>query len=274
MTEFRYQEPFLLGEDKTDYQLLTSEHVSLQKLGDKEFLIVEPEALTLLARKAMKDVSFFLRPSHQEKVAAILQDPEASDNDRFVARAMLKNSVISAEGKLPFCQDTGTATVVAKKGQLVLTEGNDAESLSRGIFKTFTEESLRYSQTVPLTMYEEKNSGTNLPAQIDIYATPGDEYRFLFVAKGGGSANKTFLFQLGVSNVPGDNQLAIERESGLHGILGQFGQDSLHRLIQVDLNDLCRYFIVSFQQPACGILIQLLQPDPVPINLGLHVPIC
>jgi fumarate hydratase class I len=195
MTEFRYQEPFLLGEDKTDYQLLTSEHVSLQKLGDKEFLIVEPEALTLLARKAMKDVSFFLRPSHQEKVAAILQDPEASDNDRFVARAMLKNSVISAEGKLPFCQDTGTATVVAKKGQLVLTEGNDAESLSRGIFKTFTEESLRYSQTVPLTMYEEKNSGTNLPAQIDIYATPGDEYRFLFVAKGGGSANKTFLFQ-------------------------------------------------------------------------------
>jgi fumarate hydratase class I len=128
-------------------------------------------------------------------VAKVLNDPEASDNDKFVARTLLKNAVISAQGKLPFCQDTGTATVIAKKGQFVLTGGDDAAALSAGIFKTYIEESLRYSQTVPLTMYEEKNSGSNLPAQIDIYATPGDEYSFLFVAKGGGSANKTFLFQ-------------------------------------------------------------------------------
>ena len=157
--------------------------------------MVQPEALTLLAREAMRDVSFYLRPAHQEKVAAILKDPEASENDKFVARTMLENAVVSAEGQLPFCQDTGTATVVAKKGQRVFTGGDDAEALSRGIFETYTEENLRYSQTVPLTMYEEKNSGCNLPAQIDIYATPGDEYKFLFVAKGGGSANKTYLFQ-------------------------------------------------------------------------------
>jgi fumarate hydratase class I len=195
MAEFSYQDPFPLGEDTTEYRLLTSDHVAVETFGHREMLVVQPEALTLLARQAMRDVSFFLRPAHQQKVAAILKDPEASENDKFVARTLLENAVVSAEGQLPFCQDTGTATVVAKKGQNVFTGGDDAEALSRGIFKTYTEENLRYSQTVPLTMYEEKNSGCNLPAQIDIYATPGEAYKFLFVAKGGGSANKTYLFQ-------------------------------------------------------------------------------
>jgi len=195
MVEFNYEDPFPLGEDTTEYRLLTSEHVSVETFGDREMLVIKPEALTLLARTAMRDVSFYLRPAHQEKVASILKDPEASENDKFVARTMLENAVVSAEGQLPFCQDTGTATVVAKKGQNVFTGGDDAEALSRGIFETYTEENLRYSQTVPLTMYEEKNSGCNLPAQIDIYATSGEAYKFLFVAKGGGSGNKTYLFQ-------------------------------------------------------------------------------
>lgn len=195
MVDFRYQEQFPLDEDTTEFKFLTSDYVSVLKLGDHEFLKVDPDGLAFLAKAAMRYVSFYLRPSHQAKVAAILDDPDASDNDRFVARTLLKNAVISAEGNLPFCQDTGTATVVAKKGQFVLTGGIDEEDLSRGIFRTYTEENLRYSQTVPLTMYEEKNSGSNLPAQIDIYAVPGNEYKFLFIAKGGGSANKSFLFQ-------------------------------------------------------------------------------
>lgn len=196
MTEFKYQEPFPLGEDDTEYRFVTSDYVSAARLGDKEFLKVEPEGLAELARKAMHDVSFYLRPAHNEKVAQILKDSEASENDRFVARTMLKNAVVAAQGQLPLCQDTGTATVVAKKGQFVLTGCDDALELSRGIFKTYTGDNLRYSQTIPLSMYEEENSGTNLPAQIDIYATPGDSYRFLFIAKGGGSANKTYLFQM------------------------------------------------------------------------------
>ncbi len=195
MAEFSYQDPFPLGEDTTEYRLLTSDHVSVETFGDREMLVVKPEALTLLARQAMRDVSFYLRPAHQEKVASILKDPEASENDKFVARTLLQNAVVSAEGQLPFCQDTGTATVVAKRGQNVFTGDDDAEALSKGIFQTYTEENLRYSQTVPLTMYEEKNSGCNLPAQIDIYATAGEAYKFLFVAKGGGSGNKTYLFQ-------------------------------------------------------------------------------
>ena len=195
MAEFSYQDPFPLGEDTTEYRLLTSDHVSVETFGDREMLVIQPDALTLLARQAMRDVSFYLRPAHQEKVAQILKDPEASENDKFVARTMLQNAVVSAEGQLPFCQDTGTATVVAKKGQNIFTGGDDAEALSQGIFQTYTEENLRYSQTVPITMYEEKNSGCNLPAQIDIYATPGEAYKFLFVAKGGGSGNKTYLFQ-------------------------------------------------------------------------------
>ena len=195
MIEFSYQDPFPLNEDKTEYKFLSDEYTTAELLGKHQFLIIRPEALTLLASQAMRDVSFFLRPAHNEQVARVLKDPEASDNDRFVARTLLKNAVISAEGQLPYCQDTGTAIVFAKKGQFVLTGSDDYEALSAGIFQTYTQENLRYSQVVPLTMYEERNSGCNLPAQIDIYATPGHDYRFLFIAKGGGSANKTFLFQ-------------------------------------------------------------------------------
>jgi len=193
--EFVYQEPFVLGKDTTQYRLLTKDHVSLTKFDGKEILKVEPEALTLLANVAVRDVSFLLRTAHLEKVAAILKDPQASANDRYVALAMLRNADTSSKGILPFCQDTGTATVVAKKGQQVWTGVKDEEYLAKGIYKTFTEENLRYSQTAPLTMYEEVDTGTNLPAQIDIAATDGIEYQFLFVTKGGGSANKSFLYQ-------------------------------------------------------------------------------
>lgn len=193
--EFKYYDPYPLGEDKTEYYLLTKDHVSVSNFDGKEMLKVAPEGLSLLAKTAMRDVSFMLRKDHLEQMAAILNDPEASDNDKYVALTLLQNAEISAKGVLPFCQDTGTATIVAKKGQQVWTGGGDEESLSRGIYKTYTEENLRYSQTIPLDMYKEKNSGTNLPAQIDIYATSGNEYKFLFVAKGGGSANKSMLYQ-------------------------------------------------------------------------------
>ncbi|MBQ2133427.1 MAG: fumarate hydratase, partial [Bacteroidales bacterium] len=184
-----------MGKDTTEYHLLTKEYVSVEKFGDKEFLKVDPEGLRLLARQAMHDVSFMLRPEHNEMVAKILSDPESSDNDKAVAIQMLMNADVSAKGQLPFCQDTGTATIVAKKGQFVFTGGGDEEALSHGVFDTYTNDNLRYSQNVPLDMYNEKNTGCNLPAQIDIFATDGDEYKFLFVAKGGGSANKTYLFQ-------------------------------------------------------------------------------
>ncbi|HEY3174504.1 MAG TPA: fumarate hydratase [Candidatus Polarisedimenticolia bacterium] len=195
MPEFIYQEPFPLGPDPTRYRLLTKEHVSVALFDGTEVLKVAPEALTRLASEALRDISFLLRPAHLEKVAAILEDPEASANDRDVALAMLRNAEVSARFVLPFCQDTGTATIIGKKGQRVWTGVNDEEYLSRGIHETFQRENFRYSQTVPLKMYEEKNSGTNLPAQIDLYAAHGMTYEFLFVAKGGGSANKSFLFQ-------------------------------------------------------------------------------
>jgi len=195
MADFVYQDPFPAGEDNTEYRLLSSDHVSTAEFEGEEILKVDSNAIATLAREAMRDVSFLLRPAHLEQVASILDDPEASENDRGVALAMLKNAEVAANFVLPLCQDTGTATVVAKKGQRVWTGGNDAEMLSKGIFETYTQENLRYSQTVPLTMYEEKNSGNNLPAQIDIYATGGSEYSFLFVAKGGGSGNKTYLYQ-------------------------------------------------------------------------------
>ena len=195
MAEFFYSEPYPIGKDTTPYKLLTQEFIEVIKLGEYEFLKVKPEGLVFLAEEAMKDVSFYLRPGHLEKVRKILDDPEASENDRFVALTLLKNSVIAAEMELPTCQDTGTATVIAKKGQFVLTEGNDAKHLSRGIYNTYLERNLRYSQVLALDMYNEVNSGNNLPAQIDIYSTDGNEYKFLFLAKGGGSANKTFLFQ-------------------------------------------------------------------------------
>jgi fumarate hydratase class I len=195
MTDAEYTNPFPVGKDTTQYRLVTQDHVEVVALDGREVLRVDRQALKLLAREAMRDASFLLRTSHLEQVAAILDDPEASDNDRGVALAMLRNAEVAAEGVLPLCQDTGTATVVAKKGQYVWTDGGDAASLTEGIYETYRDENLRYSQTVPLTLYEEKNSGTNLPAQIDIYAKDGMEYEFLFLAKGGGSANKTYLFQ-------------------------------------------------------------------------------
>ncbi len=195
MADFAYQDPFPLSDDGTSYRLLTKDHVSVADFDGAEVLKVDPAGLTFLAREAMREVSFHLRAKHLEQVAAILDDPESSANDRGVALAMLRNAEVAAEGILPFCQDTGTATIYAKKGQQVWTGGGDEEALSKGVFETYAGENLRYSQTVPLTMYEEKNSGNNLPAQIDLHAVGGDQYKFLFVAKGGGSANKTYLFQ-------------------------------------------------------------------------------
>jgi len=192
---FSYQDPFPLGEDTTVYRLLSTEGISTAEFDGKTVLKVAPEALTFLTTNAFRDCSFTLRTKHLEQVAAILADDEASDNDRYVATTLLKNAEIAAEGILPFCQDTGTAIVMGKKGQQVWTSSDDAEAISRGVYDCYTKENLRYSQSAPLSMFEEKNTGTNLPAQIDLYATTGDEYKFLFVAKGGGSANKTFLFQ-------------------------------------------------------------------------------
>ena len=193
--EFHYQDPFPLGQDDTSYRLLTAEGVSTSTFEGQTILKVDPAALTRLAKEAIRDVSFLLRASHNEQVARILTDPEASRNDKGVALAFLRNAEISARFELPVCQDTGTATVVAKKGQRVWTGAKDEEWLSRGIYQTYTAENLRYSQTVALDMYTEKNTGTNLPAQIDIFATDGDQYKFLFITKGGGSANKSMLFQ-------------------------------------------------------------------------------
>jgi len=197
MPDFKYQDPMPLSADTTKYYKIegSEEFVNVVEFDGKEVLKVEPQALTVLANNAMRDVSFMLRPEHNEQVAKILSDPDASQNDRGVAMAFLRNAEISANFELPICQDTGTATVVATKGQQVWTGGNDCERISEGVFKTYTEENLRYSQTVALDMYTEKNTGTNLPAQIDIMATEGQAYKFLFMAKGGGSANKTMLFQ-------------------------------------------------------------------------------
>jgi fumarate hydratase class I len=195
MPEFSYQDPFPLGKDDTKYKLLAKGYISVANFEGKQILKVEPEGLEYLANQAMREVSFLLRSKQLEKWAAILEDTESSPNDRGVAIALLQNAEVSAKFVLPLCQDTGTATIVAKKGQQIWTGVKDEEYLSRGVYKTYTEENLRYSQTVPLTLYEEENSGSNLPAQIDIYATDGAEYKFLFVAKGGGSANKNMLYQ-------------------------------------------------------------------------------
>lgn len=192
---FKYQEPFPMGKDTTEYYLLTKDYVSVSEFEGKEILKVEAEGLTAMANAAFRDVAFLLRPEHQQQVANILSDPEASDNDKYVALTFLRNAEVSAKGKLPFCQDTGTAIIMGKKGQQVWTDGQDEEALSKGVYKTYTEENLRYSQNVPLNMYDEKNTGCNLPAQIDLYAVQGAEYKFLCIAKGGGSANKTYLYQ-------------------------------------------------------------------------------
>ncbi|WP_321519938.1 fumarate hydratase [uncultured Bacteroides sp.] len=192
---FKYQAPFPMGKDETEYYLLTKEHVSVSEFEGKEILKVDAEGLTMMANAAFRDVAFMLRPEHQKQVAKILSDPEASENDKFVALTFLRNAEVSAKGKLPFCQDTGTAIIVGKKGQQVWTDGCDEEALSKGVYKTYTEENLRYSQNVPLDMYNEINTGCNLPAQIDLYAIQGAEYKFLCISKGGGSANKTYLYQ-------------------------------------------------------------------------------
>jgi fumarate hydratase class I len=195
MPEFTYRDLIELGEDTTPYRKLTSDHVAGTTFNGKTMLQVAPEALTTLASQAFNDISHLLRPGHLKQMRAILDDPEASANDRFVAYELLKNANISAGGVLPMCQDTGTAIIMGKKGQQVWTGADDSEALARGVYKSFNERNLRYSQVAPLRMFEEVNTGDNLPAQIELYATDGDEYDFLFVAKGGGSANKTFLFQ-------------------------------------------------------------------------------
>ena len=192
---FHYQEPFPLGPDTTEYQLLTKDYVKVENWNGHEMLVVDPEALTILSNAASHNNSFMLRREHNQMVAKILSDPEASENDKFVALTMLRNAEVAAKGVLPFCQDTGTAIVAAYKGQQVWTGCNDEEKISLGIYKTYTENNLRYSQNAPLNMYDEVNTGCNLPAQIEIHAEEGDEYKFLFVAKGGGSANKTYLYQ-------------------------------------------------------------------------------
>jgi len=195
MAEFKYQKPFPILKDDTPYRLITKDFVSTIEVDGREIVKIDPEGLEFLAKKAFSDVSFYLRPKHLAKLARILEDPEATDNDKFVAHTMLMNQAVAAEGELPTCQDTGTAIVMGKKGENVFTGANDAEHLSKGVFDTYAERNLRYSQVVPFTMMDEKNTGTNLPAQIDIYAEQGNSYEFLFVTKGGGSGNKSFLYQ-------------------------------------------------------------------------------
>ncbi len=195
MSDYVHHTMFPLGEDNTPYRKLSGDYVSTAEFDGKKILKVEPEALTLLTEVAMRDISHLLRPGHLQQLANILKDPEASNNDRFVAMDLLKNANIAAGGVLPMCQDTGTAIVMGKKGSQVWTAGNDEAAISEGVMKTFTERNLRYSQVAPLDLFTEKNTGNNLPAQIEIYSEPGEAYKFLFLTKGGGSANKTFLYQ-------------------------------------------------------------------------------
>ncbi|MFC0037908.1 fumarate hydratase [Actinomadura rayongensis] len=195
MPEFSYTDLLPLGPDDTEYRLLTSDGVSTFEANGRTFLQVEPEALRLLTETAMRDIAHLLRPAHLKQLRKILDDPEASPNDRFVALDLLKNAGIASGGVLPMCQDTGTAIVMGKRGQHVLTDGRDEEHIARGVYDAYTRLNLRYSQMAPLTMWDEKNTGTNLPAQIELYAAPGGAYKFLFMAKGGGSANKSFLYQ-------------------------------------------------------------------------------
>ncbi len=205
MSEFKYQKPFPISKDTTKYNLLTKDYVSVVESDGRKILKIDPKGLEVLSKAAYHDVSFYLRASHLEKVQKILQDPEATDNDRFVAYTMLLNQMVAAEGELPTCQDTGTAICSAKKGEDVYTGVDDAKYISKGVFDTYQEDNLRFSQVVPFSMLEEQNSGCNLPAQIDIYATPGNQYEFLFITKGGGSANKTYLYQMTKSLLTEEN---------------------------------------------------------------------
>ena len=207
MTEFKHSPILSPGKDTAPYRLLTRDHISTERFGNHEILKIEPEGLTLLAGQAFMDTSHFLRASHLSFLKKIGEDPESSDNDRHVALEMLKNAVISAEGVFPMCQDTGTAIVMGKKGQRVWTGFSDEEAISRGVFNAYTQKNLRYSQNAPLSMWDEKNTGSNLPAQMDIGACQGGEYHFLFIAKGGGSANKTFLWQQTRALLSHDNLL-------------------------------------------------------------------
>jgi fumarate hydratase class I len=195
MPEFRYTDLLPLGPDRTEYRLVTEDGISTGRSFGRDFLEIEPDVLSALTAAAMRDIAHLLRPGHLRQLRSILDDPEASGNDRFVARDLLKNACIAAGGVLPMCQDTGTAIVMGKRGQHVLTDGRDEEHIARGIYDAYTTLNLRYSQLAPLTMWDERNTGTNLPAQIELYATAGGEYKFLFMAKGGGSANKSFLYQ-------------------------------------------------------------------------------
>ncbi|MBN2668100.1 MAG: fumarate hydratase [Bacteroidales bacterium] len=195
MSEFKFQDIFEMGEDTTQYRLVTKDYVSTIEIDGRKILKVDPKGLEILSEEAMTDVSFLLRTAHLEKLAKILEDPEATDNDKFVAYTLLKNAEVAAQGQLPSCQDTGTAIVMGKKGEDVYTGTNDAEFLSKGVYNTYQNNNLRYSQIAPLTMLDEKNTATNLPAQIDVYSKKGNHYDFLFIAKGGGSANKTYLYQ-------------------------------------------------------------------------------
>lgn len=205
--EFKYAPMFQLGKDNTEYRLLTKEGVSTAEFDGKEILKVSKEALTLLAQQAFHDCEFMLRREHNKQVAAILSDPEASENDKYVALQFLRNAEVSVKGVLPFCQDTGTAIIHGEKGQRVWTDFDDEEALSRGVYNTFTEENLRYSQNAPLNMYDEVNTKCNLPAQIDIEATEGAEYRFIMVAKGGGSANKTYFYPMTKATIQNESTL-------------------------------------------------------------------
>src|SRR5579863_9743133 len=193
--EFSYTDLLPLGADEVSYRRLTGDGVSHHRSFGRNFLEIEPRLLTMLTAAAMRDIAHLLRPAHLSQLRSILDDPEASPNDRYVARDLLKNACIAAGGVLPMCQDTGTAIVMGKRGQQVLTDGRDEEHIARGIYDAYTTLNLRYSQMAPLTMWDEKNTGSNLPAQIELYATDGDAYKFLFMAKGGGSANKSYLYQ-------------------------------------------------------------------------------
>ncbi len=212
MPEFSYTDLLPLGADDTTYRLITKDGVTTRQSFGKTFTDVEPAVLTQLTSAAMHDIAHLLRPSHLSQLRAILDDPEASPNDRYVARDLLKNACIAAGGVLPMCQDTGTAIVMGKRGQHVLTDGNDEEHIARGVYDAYTTLNLRYSQMAPLSMWEERNTGSNLPAQIEIYATGGDAYKFLFMAKGGGSANKSYLYQETKAVLNPDRMLAFLEE--------------------------------------------------------------
>ena len=205
--DFKYAPMFQMGEDKTEYRLLSKEGVTTAEFEGKQIVKVSKEALTLLAQQAFHDVEFMLRREHNLQVAEILKDPEASDNDKYVALQFLRNAEVAAHGILPFCQDTGTAIIHGEKGQQIWTGFEDEKALSRGVYNTFTQDNLRYSQNAPLNMYDEVNTRCNLPAQIDIEATEGAEYRFVMVAKGGGSANKTYFYPMTKATIQNEGTL-------------------------------------------------------------------